>query len=39
MKNFGVHGKIQFLGRVHEKPVYKEGLPKKGGWGLGSFQI
>ena len=34
---FGVHWKIQFLGGVHEKPIYRWGLPNKGG--LDSLQI
>ena len=37
MKNFnilGVHWRIQLLGgEVHEKPIYRGGLPKKGGLG------
>ena len=40
MKNFNIlrfHRKIQLLGGVHEKPLYREGLPKKGG--LDSLQI
>ena len=33
MKNFDIMGadwKIQFLGNVHQKPIYKGELPKKG---------
>ena len=39
MKNFnmGVRGKIRFLGGIHEKPIYRGELPKKGG--LDSLQI
>ena len=32
----GVHWKIQFLGWVHENPIYRGEFPKGGG-GLGQF--
>ena len=41
MKSFsimGVHWKIRFLGEIHEKPIYSEGLPKKGAWTVFRFK-
>ena len=40
MKHFkilGIHGRIRFLGGVHEKPIYRGDCLKKGG--LDNLQI
>ena len=40
MKNFnfvGVNWEIQFLRGVHEKPIYRGDLPKKGAWAVSWF--
>ena len=36
--NLGVHRKIWVLGGVHEKPIYRGGLPKKGAWTIHTFK-
>ena len=41
MKNFnsmGIHWKIWFLRGVHEKPIYRGELPKKGAWTVCRFK-
>ena len=38
-KIFGVQGKLQILGSVHEKQVYRAGgLPKRGTWTVCKFK-
>ena len=36
--NLGVHRKIWVLGGVHEKPIYRGGLLKKGAWTINTFK-
>ena len=41
MKDFnsmGIHWKIWFLRGVHEKPIYRGELPKKGAWTVYRFK-
>ena len=33
-----IHWKIRFLGGVHEKPIYRGELPKKGAWTVCRFK-
>ena len=34
----GIHWKIWFLRGVHEKPIYRGELPKKGAWTVYRFK-